>query len=160
MWLRRTVFAWLLPAAFLLPLWLLAGWGIFHAGGWAFLWVLLIAIPSVFLGQLLFAMLVRARPSVRAERAVSGWDVAGFGLWHGLTIALGFYPEGWFGILLAGAIVVGLAMLPLLLWQLWSEARGSLAAVTTAWETSPHIDERTPDAGGVFIVQESPPQQR
>ena len=67
--MRRAFYLWLVPAAFVLPLWILLGWGIFQAGGWAFLWVLFIAVPSVFLGQLLLTLLTRSRPSVRAERA-------------------------------------------------------------------------------------------
>ncbi len=39
MWLRRAFFGWLIPAAFVLPLWLLVGWGVFDAGGWGLLWV-------------------------------------------------------------------------------------------------------------------------
>lgn len=124
MWLRQAFFRWLLPSAFVLPLWLLVGWGVFQ-GGWAILWVLLIAMPSVFIGQLLLTLLTRSRPSVRAERAVSWWDVAGFALWHGLTIAVGFFIDGAFGWLLAAAIVVGIALVWLQLWQLWNEARGS-----------------------------------
>src|SRR5690349_9998248 len=49
MWLRRAFYGWLFPAAFLLPLWLLIGWAVFNAGGWAFLWVLFLAIPAVFI---------------------------------------------------------------------------------------------------------------
>ena len=30
MWLRQAFFRWLIPAAFLLPLWLLVGWGVFQ----------------------------------------------------------------------------------------------------------------------------------
>ena len=48
MWLRRAFFGWLIPAAFVLPLWLLIGWAVFNAGGWAFLWVLFLAIPGVW----------------------------------------------------------------------------------------------------------------
>lgn len=125
MWLRRAFFLWLFPAAFVLPLWLLVGWGVFNAGGWAFLWLLFIAIPSVFVGQLLLTLLVRARPTVRAERAVSWWDVLGFTVWHGLTIAVGFYVESFFAVALVLAIVAGLALFWLSLWQLWNEARES-----------------------------------
>ena len=95
MWVRRAFYGWLIPAAFLLPLWLLVGWGVFNAGGWAFLWVLFLAIPSVFIGQLVLTLLVRARGTVRAERAVSWWDVLGFTVWHCLTIALGFFNQAW-----------------------------------------------------------------
>ena len=76
MWLRRGFFGWLIPAAFVLPLWLFVGWIASGAGGWAFLWVVL-AIPGVFLWQLLLSLLVRARGTVRAHPAVSWWDVAG-----------------------------------------------------------------------------------
>ena len=72
---RRLFYRWLWLAVLVLPLWLLVGWGVFQAGGWAFLWVLFIAIPSVFIGQLVLAGMVRARPSVAADRAVSWTDV-------------------------------------------------------------------------------------
>ena len=38
MWLRRAFYQWLLPAALVLPLWLLIGWIAFSASGWALLW--------------------------------------------------------------------------------------------------------------------------
>lgn len=158
MWLRRAFFRWLLPAAFLLPLWLLIGWGVFQ-GGWAILWVLFIAVPSVFVGQLVLTLLTRSRPSVRAERAVSWWDVAGFSLWHGLTIAVGFFIDGAFGWLLAAAVVVGIALVWLQLWQLWNEARGSGARLreTITWSTIPPAGEEAPPTRGpdVIIVRET-----
>ncbi|MEV4774669.1 MFS transporter permease [Microbacterium sp. LTA6] len=166
MWLRQAFFRWLLPAAFLLPLWLLIGWGVTGAGGWAFL-LLLISMPAVFIGQLLLTLLVRSRPSVRVERAVSWWDVAGFTLWHGLTIAIGFFPQAWFGLLLTGAIVVGIALFWLMLWQLWSEAKGSGASIryfTTATVDAPADVPTTPTRstadGEVFIIQEKPAADR
>ena len=76
MWLRRAYYGWMIPAAFVLPLWLFVGWIAFNAGAWALLWVLLMAIPSVLIGQLVLTLLVRARPTARSERAVSWWDVA------------------------------------------------------------------------------------
>lgn len=160
MWLRQAFFRWLVPSAFVLPLWLLIGWGVFDAGGWAFLWVLFIAIPSVLLGQLVLTVLVRARPSVRLSRAVSWWDVAGFTLWHALTIVVGCYPESWFGLSLTGAVVVAVALFWLSLWQLWNEARGSggIRVVTTSWRT-PLVDEppaRQTADDGVFVIREKP----
>lgn len=123
MWLRRAFFGWLIPAAFLLPLWLLVGWGVFNAGGWAFLWVLLLAIPSVFIGELILTLLVRARGTVRAQRAVSWWDVCGFTLWHCLTIALGFYNPAWWAAVFILTIFVFVGLFWLVLWQLWREAK-------------------------------------
>lgn len=158
MWLRQAFFRWLLPAAFLLPLWLLVGWGVFQ-GGWAILWVLFIAVPSVFVGQLLLTLLTRSRPSVRAERAVSWWDVAGFTVWHGLTIAVGCFIDGAFPWLLTGAIIAGVALIWLQLWQLWSEAKGSGARIreTITWSSIPTADERSPEPRPheVIVVRET-----
>ena len=78
----------------------------------------------MFVGQLLLTLLTRSRPSVRTERAVSWWDVAGFTLWHGLTIAVGFFGD-LVRPALVGAIVVAVALFWLQLWQLWSEAKGT-----------------------------------
>jgi hypothetical protein len=123
MWLRRGFFGWLIPAAFLLPLWLLVGWGVFNAGGWAFVWVLFLAIPSVFIGELVLTLLVRARGTVRAQRAVSWWDVLGFTVWHCLTIALGFYNPEWWAPVFILTIAVFVGLFWLVLWELWREAR-------------------------------------
>jgi hypothetical protein len=156
MWLRQAFFRWLFPAAFVLPLWLLIGWAVFN-GGWAFLF-LLIAIPSVFVGQLILAFLVRARPSVRVTRAVSWWDVAGFGLWHVLTIVVGCFPASGFGPALVGAIIVAIALFWSSLWQLWSEAKGSggIRVVATSWRSRSVAEE--PKAGSardeVYIIRE------
>ena len=158
MWLRQAFFRWLLPAAFVLPLWLLIGWGVFQ-GGWSILWVLLIAMPSVFVGQLVLTLLTRSRPSVRVERAVSWWDVAGFTLWHGLTIAVGFFIDGAFGWLLAAAIIVGIGLVWLQLWQLWNEAKGSGTRLreTISWSTIPTPEEQAPQtrAHEVIVVKET-----
>ncbi|UWF78472.1 MFS transporter permease [Microbacterium neungamense] len=155
MWLRRAFFRWLLPAAFVLPLWLLVGWGVFQAGGWAFVWVLFIAIPSVLVGQLLLTLLTRSRPSVRAERAVSWWDVLGFTSWHALTIAVGFFIDGAFGWLLTGAILAAIGLFWLQLWQLWNEARGSGARIreTITWS---RVESAAPPttAHDVIVIRE------
>jgi hypothetical protein len=142
MWLRQAFFRWLIPAAFLLPLWLLIGWGVFQ-GGWAIFWVLFIAVPSVFVGQLVLTLLTRSRPSVRAERAVSWWDVGGFTLWHGLTIAVGCFIDGAFGWLLAAAVVVGIGMFWLQFWQLWTEAKANGAGFrqTVSWSMTEGVGE-------------------
>lgn len=152
------------PAAVVLPLWLLIGWGIFNAGGWAFLWVLFIAIPSVFIGQIALTLLQRARPSARETRMASWWDVLGFGVWHVLTIAVGCYPQAWFPLLLTGAIAVALALFGLMLWQLWGEARTAVPGIRLT--TSPAQDAasqppRRADAErDVFIIREKPASER
>jgi hypothetical protein len=131
MWLRRAFFGWLIPAAFLLPLWLFVGWGVFNAGGWAFLWVLFLAVPGVFLWQLLLTLLVRARGTVRAHRAVSWWDVLGFTVWHCLVIALGFFNAAWWAPVMVVAVLVGIGLFWLELWQLWREAKPATLIMRT-----------------------------
>lgn len=156
--LRRAFFRWLLPAAFILPLWLFIGWGVFHAGGWAFLWVLFVAIPSVFLGQLLLTVLVRSRGTVRHSGMVSWWDVIGFTVWHGLSIAVGCYPKSGFWWLLTLAVIVFIGMVWLMLWQLFREAQPSLFLRRTS-DGIPYIPAdasagQSHEPADVFIVNE------
>ena len=157
MWLRRAFYGWLIPAAFLLPLWLLIGWGVFNAGGWAFLWVLFLAIPGVFLWQLLLTLLVRARGTVRLHRAVSWWDVLGFAVWHILVISLGFFDPAWWAVLLVVAITVGVGLFWLELWQLWSEAKPTRMVFRTTGGFSylePMASEPASPPQDVIIVTE------
>lgn len=175
MWFRRAVYRWLFPASVVLPLWLLAGWGVFQAGGWAFLWVLFIAMPSVFLGQLGLALLVRARPSVAESRAVSRWDAAGFVVWHVLVIAVGLYPQSWFALLLVAAIVAALGMFYLVWRQLRAElrsmatsAQGTHSGTQSEWIVrgargsggSSGAPERPQDPSRTIIVTDVDPQGR
>ncbi|MFJ4164391.1 MFS transporter permease [Microbacterium sp. NPDC089698] len=165
MWIRRAFFSWLFPAALVLPLWLFIGWGVFQAGGWAFLWVLFVALPSVLVGELALAFLVRARPTVREERAVSWRDVLGFTIWHGLTIALGFFPEHAFGWILTGTIVAFLGLFWSTLWQLWKDVaeRGRSAFVidpdtvraTVYGDQGEPVRERASRNGDVIVITET-----
>lgn len=159
MWLRRAFFRWLFPAVLVLPLWLLVGWGVFEAGGWAFLWVLFIAIPSVAIAQLVSSLLVRARPSVQRDRAVSWTDVAGFGAWHVLTILVGLYSERWFGVALAAAIAAAL----IVFWLSLSQFRREIAGGAVFGAQPPFTgDDRTGriDPGDVTIITDAPPRSR
>ncbi len=158
MWLRRAFTRWLFPAAVVLPLWLLIGWGVFQAGGWVFLWVLFIAIPSVLIGQVAMTLLVRARPSVRESGAVSWLDVAGFTVWHVLVIAVGCFIEAWFPLLLTAAIVAGLGMLWLSLRQLRREMSGVVAAgfAQSGFPPSGASDTGFARPGEVLIVTDAP----
>jgi len=165
MWIRRAFFSWLFPAALVLPLWLFIGWGVFHAGGWAFLWVLFVALPSVLVGEVIMGLLVRTRPAVREERAVSWRDVIGFTVWHGMTIALGFFPKDAFGWLLAGTIVAFLGLFWSTLLQLWKDvaARGRAAFVidgdamraTTYPDQDEAVRERARRHSEVIVVAET-----
>ena len=159
--LRRLFFRWLLPAALVLPAWMLVGWAVFGRSGWGLLWVLLMAIPGVLVTQLVLTLLTRSRPSVRAERAVSWLDVAGFGVWHALTVSVGFFIEGAFPWLLTMAILVAVVLVWTQLWQLWNEARGAGARLreTITWS---RIDQQsttaaTPGEPDVIVIEESRP---
>lgn len=161
MWLREAFFRWLLPAAFVLPVWLFVGWVIFGTSGWSLVWVLLMAAPAVFAGQLVLTLLTRSRPSVRAERALSWWDVAGFTVWHVLTISVGLFLDGAFGWLLTAAIVAAIALFWLQLWQLWNEARGSGLRIreTVAWRTMRQGDDTTSRSEPDIVVIEERKRQ-
>ena len=130
MWVRQAFFRWLIPAAFLLPLWLVVGWIVFGANPWALLWVL-ISAPIVFVGQLVLTLLVRARGTVRADRAVSWVDAGVIGAWHVLVVALGVFDGRWWWPLFALTVAVGIAALWTSLAQLWREARPSAMMMRT-----------------------------
>lgn len=158
MWLRRAFFLWLIPAAFVLPLWLVIGWIVFGAKPWALLWVLFSA-PIVFVGELVLSLLVRARGTVRSARAVSWTDVGLFGAWHVLIIALGVFDSAWWWPVFAVTIGVGVALLWVQLRQLWREATPAAALRRTvdgvAYIPPPAASERAPAADEVIVVSEN-----
>ncbi|MFJ6652202.1 MFS transporter permease [Microbacterium sp. NPDC091313] len=162
MWVRRAFYRWLLPSAFLLPVWLVVGWIAFDAGGWALLWLLFLALPSVFFGQLVLTLLVRARGTVRAERAVSWADVGGFAVWHLAVIGTGFFAPGWFVPVLVLAVAAAIGLFWLSLWQLWTESRAGARVYLRAADgtgfippTRPAAEPRDPE---VFVITEQPPR--
>lgn len=127
MWIRRAFFRWLLPAAILLPVWIVVGWALFSGSGWGFLGTVFLAAPAVLAAELIVALLIRARPTVRSSRAVSWWDALGVTVWHGLVVAFGFFLQPSAPLVLVCAIVAFLALVWSSLGQLWREARGSFA---------------------------------
>lgn len=159
--IRRAFYHWLIPAAIALPLWLVVGWAVFNAASapWAVVPVLLIFAPSVFVGQLLFAITVRVRPSVRETRMVSWQDVVVFSIWHLLTIAVGFYSERLFAITLVLAILAGIGVAWSSISQLWRESK---AAYTPSFSgpaaPAGSVPRQRPQQGavnGVIVLQES-----
>ncbi len=119
---RSGFYRWLIPAAFVLPFWLFVGWIIFGASPLTLLWVL-ISAPIVLIGQLILTLLVRARGTARAERAVSWMDVGLIGGWNALIVVLGFFGNPWWWAVFAVTVMVGVAALWSTFWQLWREAR-------------------------------------
>ncbi|MFN3948197.1 MFS transporter permease [Microbacterium sp.] len=157
--LRRLFLHWLFPAAFVLPLWLFVGWIVFSGGsGWALLW-LFVAVPTVFVSQLLLSLLIRARGSVRESRAVSWRDALGLGLWHVAIVALGLFDSRVFFPLLVLAVVGALVLFWSSLAQLWNEARGAVSVLRTSDGTAyippPREQPQARIDGDVIVVSES-----
>ena len=69
MLIRRAFLRWLVAAVVVLPVWLGVGWLIYGGGGWGTLG-LIITVPVAFISLGIIALIVWARPTVRAERAV------------------------------------------------------------------------------------------
>lgn len=159
MLLRRAFFQWLIPAAFVLPLWLFIGWIVFGASPWALLWVI-VSVPVVFVGQLVLALLTRARGTVRAEQAVSWTDVALFGAWHLLLITLGVFANPGWWLVLGVTVAVGVALLWTQLWELWREAKPTAAVRHTAdgvaYIPAPRSGAASGTAPEIVVVTERP----
>jgi hypothetical protein len=158
--LRRLFLRWLFPAAFVLPLWLFVGWIVFSGGsGWALLW-LFIAAPAVFVAQIIVAFLVRARGSVRAERAASWRDVLAIAVWQLVVVTLGFYDSRTFFPLLVLSVVGAFVLLWSSLAQLWNEARDGVTLLHTADGTGyipPTREQPRPRVEGeVIVITEKP----
>jgi len=157
--LRRLFLHWLSPAAFVLPLWLFVGWIVFSGGSaWGLLW-LFVAVPAVFVSQLVLSLLIRARGSVRETRAVSWRDLAGLGIWHVVIVALGLFDSRVFFPLLVLSIVGALVLFWSTLAQLWSEARGAMTVLRTTDGTAyiPPVRDHAPQPANadVIVVPES-----
>jgi hypothetical protein len=117
---RRVFYYWQFIAVLALPAWLLLGASIFRSSGWAVLGSLFGGI-LLGLGLLLVALLVYARTEVRAQRAVSWWDVGVLTLWHALIVATGF-STGSSGLPIL-VVLAGLAVFWFVLWELFTSAR-------------------------------------
>lgn len=148
MLIRRVFLRWLVAAAVVLPIWLAVGWAIFGGGGWGTLG-LVITVPVAFIALGIVALLVWARPTVRAERAVSWTDVAVIGAWHLSIIGIGFYgaSAGLFGVL---AILLAIAAFWAAIWQLVSDGARRVQATMTEFErlAAEQSNRAAPDAAG------------
>ncbi|MEO6825793.1 MAG: hypothetical protein ABI255_05265 [Microbacteriaceae bacterium] len=130
--IRRAFYYWQFIAAVVLPVWLLVGWGISGGNGFQFL-ALVIGCPILAIVMLALAGLVVARRNVRAERAVSWFDVGALAVWHVVIIAAGtFGPSTSAFAVLAVLIAVGLFWLAL--WELLTDTRRRLTRVMDAFQ--------------------------
>lgn len=132
MLIRRAFYWWLAAAAVVLPIWLGVGWIIFGGGGWGTLG-LVITVPVAFIGLAAVALLVRIRPTVRAERAASWTDVAVVGALHAAVIGIGFYGDSgaFFGVM---AILLAIAAFWSAVWQLVTDGARRMQATMVEFE--------------------------
>lgn len=142
---RRAFYYWQFIAVFVLPAWLFVGWGFFGGSGWGFLGLLIMA-PIVFIGLLVIALIVYARPPVRRSRAVSWKDVALMLVLHGSIIGIGFYGDAatWFLVL---AVLSAIAGFWLTLWELVTEGARSVKETMDAFEQAARIPEQQAPPG-------------
>lgn len=132
MLIRRGFLWWLVAAAVVLPIWLGIGWVIFGQGGWGTLG-LVITVPVAFITLAVVALLVRIRPTVRAERAASWTDVGVIGALHAAVIGIGFYGDSaaFFGVM---AILLAIAAFWSSVWQLVTDGARRMQATMVEFE--------------------------
>lgn len=164
MMLRRWFYAWLPWSILVLPVTIFAGW-LATARGWDLFGIVLFPPITFFvLGGL--TLLLRARPSARAERAVSWLDLAVVGGYHLSLIAWALFGAR-FGWIIAIAIVLALAAVWVALVQLWRDSARQLRGVVDHYErmaqpsTNPTMPTSTmPNSpsqqGDVIVVHERP----
>src|SRR4029453_6591283 len=107
---------------------------------------LVITVPLAFIALGIIALIVWARPTVRAERAVSWTDVAVIGAWHASIIGIGFYGQGaaFFGV---AAILLAIAAFWVAIWQLVSDGARRMQATMSEFERVASAQARpAPDA--------------
>ncbi|AZZ55356.1 hypothetical protein [Rathayibacter iranicus] len=128
---RRAFGSWQFPAAIVLPLWILVGYGLFGgSSGWTVLG-LVIALPILSVALAVVASIVAFRVTVRPTRIPAWGDVAAVGAWHLSLVALGFFPPGaWaLGVL---SVALGVAAFWHSTWRFVSDARATLLAFAAA----------------------------
>ncbi|KQQ00691.1 MULTISPECIES: hypothetical protein [unclassified Rathayibacter] len=131
---RRAFGSWQYPAAIVLPLWILLGYGLFGgSSGWTVLG-LVIALPILAVCLTVVAGIVSFRVTVRPTRTPAWGDVAALGAWHASLFAFGFFPPGAWAIGLL-SILLGLVAFWHSTWRFVTDARATLLAFAEATST-------------------------
>lgn len=156
MWIRRSLFYWQFAAAFVLPVWVLIGRGIFGSSlGWDFL-LFAFLCPLLAIAMLAIAGLTSARKAVRSTRALSWLDAAVLVVWHGAIIAFGFVDTTGIAVLV---VVAAIAAFWVAIGQLVVETRNRVRDVMASFEEAarverPSKDKTTPiNDPNVFVIQ-------
>ncbi|QHF20100.1 hypothetical protein GTU71_03980 [Rathayibacter sp. VKM Ac-2762] len=128
---RRAFGSWQFPAAIVLPLWILLGYGVFGgSSGWTVLG-LVIALPILAVALAAVAAIVAFRVTVRPTRTPAWGDVVVVGAWHLSLIAFGFFPPGAWALGLL-SVVLGVAAFWHSGWRFLADARATLLAFSEA----------------------------
>jgi hypothetical protein len=114
-------------------------------------------VPVAFISLGIIALIVWARPTVRAERAVSWTDVGVVGAWHLSIIGVGFYGETAtiFSVL---AILLAIAAFWSSIWQLVSDGARRVQASMAEFErlAAQQSGAYGPDAAGGTSTRRPP----
>lgn len=133
---RRAFGSWQYPAAVVLPLWILLGYGLFGgSSGWTVLG-LVIALPILAVCLAVVASIVAFRVTVRPTRTPAWGDVAAVGAWHASLIAFGFFPPGAWALGLL-SIVLGVVAFSHSVWRFFTDARATLLAFADVGAAQP-----------------------
>lgn len=96
----------LVPVPFVLAIWILAAWLIFHPSVTGFL-SMFIAIPAAFIQMAVLGLMLWLRPSIRMSHEFVAEDA----LWYFGTFAMwavgAFLPTPWGGLVMIAAFIVG-----------------------------------------------------
>jgi len=152
MLLRRAYYFAQVPAAVILPTWILVSRGLLADGiGWKFL-VYLIACPLLSVTMLAVAGLTLARRTVRVEKAVSWVDLALLSGWYILLAVYGLYAQPAIAALI---LLLGVAAFWLALGQLFTDTRKRFRSVLAEFERQ--AQDSTPRTqkhiGDVIVVE-------
>lgn len=155
MWLRKAFYRAMLPAAILLPLWLLIGRGLIVSGpGWELV-LLFFACPILTILMAGVAGLIFARKRVRGSKAVAWADVTLLSVWYLAIIAAGLVSYEVMAVLV---VVLSVAAFWAAAWMLFAETRSRVKTALAGFEYAavPASDYRqsgsTPDAPGAGTV--------
>jgi lysylphosphatidylglycerol synthetase-like protein (DUF2156 family) len=156
MLIRRAFYRWQFPAAVVLPVWLLVGWGLFVRTPMSFVGVL---IGGIVLAIALAAVsgLIRARKSVRDAHALAWPDVAALAAWQLSIVGLGFFGAT-STLFLVLTVVFAICAFWLSIWSLLDETRRRVRDAVQSVQSvaRPPTSGRPGDEDGdVIIVHET-----
>lgn len=141
---RRAFGSWQFPAAIVLPLWILLGYGLFGgSSGWTVLG-LVIALPILSVALAVVASIVAFRVTVRPTRTPEWSDVAVVGAWHASLVAVGFFPPGAWAVAVL-SVVLGVAAFWHSTWRFVTDARATLLAFAATSAEHPDAAPRRVD---------------